>query len=160
MLRRLVLGCVAVGLAVAGSAGVAGAASAAAPAATYRCAFGHYVNFNDASTGAHYYLLMPVDDLEGPLCLLKPGEEDNRTYHPIQTAIHELQRSLNICYGEHLSIDGDYGSATEAAVARTQRKEGLPADGVYGPQSAMYFKFRLYDGNRNYLNRCFRLHDV
>ncbi|MFD7704307.1 peptidoglycan-binding protein [Streptomyces caelestis] len=55
-------------------------------------------------------------------------------------AVQKLQYSMNLCYGENLSLDGDFGPATKAALIRTQRKAGTPADGQYGPntRTAMY----------------------
>lgn len=50
-------------------------------------------------------------------------------------AVTELQNSMNFCRGEHLSVDGIYGSLTAAAMMRAQRALGVPADGVYGPQT-------------------------
>jgi zinc D-Ala-D-Ala carboxypeptidase len=38
-------------------------------------------------------------------------------------------------YGAVLGLDGDYGPATAAAVARFQSAYGLPADGIAGPQT-------------------------
>jgi hypothetical protein len=50
-------------------------------------------------------------------------------------AVRELQRCLNHRYPAytHLTEDGEYGPATEAAVREFQRRSGLPADGVAGP---------------------------
>lgn len=52
--------------------------------------------------------------------------------------VKQLQRSLNACYGESLSVDGSYGSLTKAALKRAQTKEGMPTadrDGRYGPRT-------------------------
>jgi len=50
-------------------------------------------------------------------------------------AVRQLQRSMNVCYGEHLVLDGDFGGNTEAALRRTQAKAGTAADGQYGPNT-------------------------
>jgi peptidoglycan hydrolase-like protein with peptidoglycan-binding domain len=47
----------------------------------------------------------------------------------------QLQRSMNLCYSEQLMPDSDFGPATRAALVRTQRKAGTPADGEYGPNT-------------------------
>ena len=36
---------------------------------------------------------------------------------------------------QHLTVDGDYGPLTEAAVKVAQRDAGVTQDGVYGPQT-------------------------
>jgi hypothetical protein len=51
------------------------------------------------------------------------------------SAVGQLQRTMNLCYGEHLTVDDDFGSLTEAALVRTQKKAGTQADGVYGPNT-------------------------
>src|ERR1041384_397769 len=50
-------------------------------------------------------------------------------------AVQKLQHSMNLCYGEHLSEDSDFGQLTKDALIRTQRKAGTPADGEYGPNT-------------------------
>lgn len=50
-------------------------------------------------------------------------------------AVGQLQRSMNLCYGEHLAVDNDFGPATQAALKRTQTKAGATPDGEYGPQT-------------------------
>ena len=47
--------------------------------------------------------------------------------------VKRLQIDLNDCYGFDLTIDGEYGAATEAAVRSVQADEGVPQDGDYGP---------------------------
>ncbi|MEV6956646.1 peptidoglycan-binding domain-containing protein [Streptomyces sp. NPDC051183] len=55
-------------------------------------------------------------------------------------AVQKLQHSMNLCYGENLVEDGDFGGKTRDALIRTQRKAGTAADGEYGPNTrkAMY----------------------
>lgn len=48
--------------------------------------------------------------------------------------IREVQRNL-IRAGYHVSADGAYGPATEEAVRNFQRRHGLTADGVVGPET-------------------------
>jgi len=50
-------------------------------------------------------------------------------------AVQKLQHSMNLCYGEHLVEDSDFGGNTEAALIRTQRTAGTRADGEYGPNT-------------------------
>ena len=54
-------------------------------------------------------------------------------------AVKTLQRELNACYGQHLGVDGVFGSQTQAALKVAQRRERIPADGVYGPQTRDHF---------------------
>jgi peptidoglycan hydrolase-like protein with peptidoglycan-binding domain len=49
--------------------------------------------------------------------------------------VRQLQHSMNVCYGEHLVEDGDFGGNTRAALLRTQIKVGAAADGEYGPNT-------------------------
>ncbi|WP_433605096.1 peptidoglycan-binding domain-containing protein [Dactylosporangium sp. CA-139114] len=51
-------------------------------------------------------------------------------------AVKTLQRTLNNCYYESLSVDGIFGANTKAALKRAQASEelrGNDVDGVYGP---------------------------
>lgn len=54
--------------------------------------------------------------------------------------VSQLQRDLRaLAYedanGNAISVDGDFGPATKAAVERLQRCHGLEVDGIYGPKS-------------------------
>ncbi|HTV99837.1 MAG TPA: peptidoglycan-binding domain-containing protein [Streptosporangiaceae bacterium] len=66
------------------------------------------------------------------------------------TAVEVLQFALNQCYGQHLTKDGIYGSLTEAAVEVAQRDAGIPADGVYGPQTRTHIKWPEFTGGHCY----------
>jgi Putative peptidoglycan binding domain len=73
-------------------------------------------------------------------CILGPGDDS--------TAVSRLQIDLNNCFGDDLTVDGDYGPLTEAAVEGAQRKEGVTVDGIYGPQtikggSGGYFEYQV-----------------
>lgn len=50
------------------------------------------------------------------------------------SAVRALQRQLN-AHGASLTVDGDFGSATDAAVRSFQSSHGLSVDGVAGPQT-------------------------
>lgn len=58
-------------------------------------------------------------------CGMAPGAHSS--------AVANLQRNLNTCYGENLQVDSDFGPLTRDALKRAQRTEGISADGVYGP---------------------------
>ena len=44
-----------------------------------------------------------------------------------------VQRILNSVISAGLALDGDFGSATEAAVMKYQEFRGLEVDGIIGP---------------------------
>jgi hypothetical protein len=82
------------------------------------------------------------------------GGDDNkdRVYNPDDGCsmssldVKNLQEILNTVFGEDLSIDGDYGSATTAAVKRAQATIGAGQDGYYGPSTQS--KMRDYIQNQ------------
>jgi peptidoglycan hydrolase-like protein with peptidoglycan-binding domain len=51
----------------------------------------------------------------------------------VSGAVKTLQRELNACYGQHLTVSGIFENATRASLQVAQRREGIPATGVYGP---------------------------
>ena len=58
-------------------------------------------------------------------------------------AVRKLQQDLNTVMGSGLTVDGDFGPLTEAAVEAFQHKYKLAVDGEYGPQSAAMMKAAL-----------------
>lgn len=44
-----------------------------------------------------------------------------------------LQTALRLCFGQSLSLDGDFGPQTRTALRNVQRSIGVADDGVYGP---------------------------
>ncbi|AWW41756.1 hypothetical protein DN051_38205 [Streptomyces cadmiisoli] len=61
-------------------------------------------------------------------------------------AVAALQRSLDVCYGESLVIDGQFGDRTRAALVRAQRTEGIGDDGEYGTQTRDHLKWEYTRG--------------
>lgn len=93
------------------------------------------------------YLYVPVytnsSGVDNRSCELKQGAGPTGG---AGSATHTLQVNLNECYGENLKTDGDFGSATKAALIRAQRRAGVDDDGVYGPITASYLKFAVWIG--------------
>ncbi|MEV0269850.1 peptidoglycan-binding domain-containing protein [Hamadaea sp. NPDC050747] len=103
-------------------------------------------------TQFHYWITTPIarysDGSPRWSCWMGPGA----TGEPVKA----LQRALNACYstysvhwvGGHnlgfaqLTVDGQFGSKTKAALIAVQRYHGLTADGVYGSQTATHMKFK------------------
>ena len=81
--------------------------------------------------------VVPIEDHERPLA------EQNRTPRFYVTRprirgdlVERIQRALVAAGGDPGTIDGIYGSATEAAVVAHQRANDLQVDGVVGPETA------------------------
>lgn len=51
----------------------------------------------------------------------------------VSVAVSALQETLNVCYGQGLVVDGNFGPATYNALMYAQSVEGIGVDGVYGP---------------------------
>ncbi len=58
-------------------------------------------------------------------------------------AVKQLQGNLNTVMKSGLAVDGQFGTATQAALIAFQKKYGLQADGIYGPASAAMMKAAL-----------------
>jgi murein L,D-transpeptidase YcbB/YkuD len=61
----------------------------------------------------------------GSACYLESGLNNG--------AVQLLQRSLNLCYGRGLTVDGSFGPATKSALQYAQAQHGITADGIWGP---------------------------
>jgi peptidoglycan hydrolase-like protein with peptidoglycan-binding domain len=66
-----------------------------------------------------------AQQVPAPTANLKPGDTGAQ--------VKVLQRALASLGFSTGKIDGQYGSATQAAVERFQRSAGLKADGIVGP---------------------------
>jgi hypothetical protein len=60
-------------------------------------------------------------------CILATGNQGE--------GVRQLQRSLNVCYRQGLTVDGIFGGNTRAALVRVQTSLRISADGGYGPQT-------------------------
>jgi peptidoglycan hydrolase-like protein with peptidoglycan-binding domain len=49
--------------------------------------------------------------------------------------VKAMQRGLNSCYSAGLSIDGNFGPNTRAALIAVQKRIGVSADGIFGPKT-------------------------
>lgn len=83
-----------------------------------------------------------------------PGPPGHRWARPeptlrrgsVSNGVIELQRALNLLIVWGLADDGTYGPRTEACVAELQRRRGITADGVYGPDTAHQLDLALAEG--------------
>jgi hypothetical protein len=72
-------------------------------------------------------------------CLLKQGNRND--------AVTVLQRALKYCHGFSITVDGEYGPQTKAAVLGLQHRAnsnygaGLVEDGEYGPKTKNWTHF-------------------
>ncbi len=73
--------------------------------------------------------------LPAPATALKPGDQGAQ--------VKRLQRALKSLGYAAGAVDGDYGTATEAAVKRFQEASKLTADGVLGPKTLQALKRAL-----------------
>jgi hypothetical protein len=76
---------------------------------------------------------IPSNNSDDPVtarnCFLAAGQGSGA---PVET----LQRALVQCHHQNITVDGDFGADTTAAVKLTQAQVGVPVDGRYGPQTA------------------------
>ena len=111
---------------------VAGLAFVVAPATPAHAAL---PTCNRADNLASPYGLYRAPTYNGTLsCVLRRGNYNNK-------GVEALQRNLRICYGQSISIDGDFGPATETALVNAQtwmrvvHGKDIAVDGVYGPET-------------------------
>ncbi len=80
---------------------------------------------------------------------ISPNALTGPTLYPwsVGSDVVELQELLN-AHGFNLKVDGDFGSRTEDALKRYQRKMGLRIDGVVGPETWFALKDQAPMGKR------------
>ncbi|MEU7658318.1 peptidoglycan-binding domain-containing protein [Streptomyces lincolnensis] len=128
---------------------------AAAPAASAHGTYRHCT----------YSVSMFVDnnrDLRAPLpwgwnestatstCYLANGDVGSRT----DSAVTAVQRALKKCYSADLTLDGDFGDLTEAALRRAQTASGARVDGEYGPNTRDHIKWPVYRESTGQFVKC------
>jgi Putative peptidoglycan binding domain len=119
------------------AAGFTGLVLAAAPAASAAVSCTGYSTFKGA--GGNFMLIPTVGNATGnDNCQLGVGNDSQ--------AVSILQSSLNHCYGAGLTVDGDYGPLTKAAVEHAQSVVGVTVDGIYGPVTRNHIKWYDFSG--------------
>jgi peptidoglycan hydrolase-like protein with peptidoglycan-binding domain len=73
-----------------------------------------------------------------PWPLVRKGD----THHPVHTVQHLLRAR-----GHSVTVDGDFGPSTDAAVRGFQHDEGLAVDGVVGPNTWTALIIQVKRGN-------------
>lgn len=139
-IRRAVTAFATASLLLAGSVAVAAPAQAAMPACNNH-------DWREGNTGVPGYVSGSTVERR---CYLARGMNNN-------FAVELLQASMNYCYGEKLTVDGDFGALTQAALKRTQGKLGVSQDGSYGPvtRNAMQHRGISNGSGRDYCMRVF-----
>jgi hypothetical protein len=61
-------------------------------------------------------------------------------------AVTVLQDALVRCNGQPITVDGELGPATRAAVTNVQQQHGLATDGAYGPATMRVMQWPTADG--------------
>ncbi|WP_405956548.1 peptidoglycan-binding protein [Streptomyces phaeochromogenes] len=134
-------------LAVAGAGITATATPAAAATPTcnsnFKWAHGNY-------NGRNTFLWLPAYDGYATYCNMSPGASG--------VEVRMLQDALVKCYGRNITVDGEYGPATKAALEYAQRAEDIDDDGYYGRDTRESIKWpRRYSSNSAYTGTCIRI---
>jgi peptidoglycan hydrolase-like protein with peptidoglycan-binding domain len=74
-----------------------------------------------------------------PWPLVRRGDEE----HPVTTLQYLLR-----AHGHGIAADGIFGARTEAAVKAVQQANGLPADGIVGPQTWPRVVIQVHQGSQ------------
>jgi murein L,D-transpeptidase YcbB/YkuD len=73
-----------------------------------------------------------------PNCQLSRGSTNN--------AVASLQDALKTCHHKNISVDGDFGPATQTALRQVQSSLHIGVDGIYGPQTARAMSHPIVGG--------------
>ncbi|GAB3939414.1 hypothetical protein GCM10029976_055560 [Kribbella albertanoniae] len=145
--RKILMISVVSAVGVAGSIVAAGPAQAGVVCGTY----GRVKNVNNNSSVVPIWRSATHRSLD---CDLYKGTSGD--------GVRQLQLTLNECYGPKpssggitkfrtaLVVDGQFGSATEAALETVQSYIGVTADGSYGPATRAKMKARSNSGPGNW----------
>jgi hypothetical protein len=68
-------------------------------------------------------------------------------------AVFKLQTALNRCYGNNLTVDGNFGPLTADALRKAQQKESISADAQYGPQTRDHLSWPIFESDGTF-SRC------
>jgi hypothetical protein len=81
-------------------------------------------------------------------CTLRNGDDN--------LAVGKLQSALNLCYGQGLTIDNDFGGHTQQAVTNVQNVKAInPANGVYDARIVNGgFFYPIVNSNNNFIHEC------
>jgi hypothetical protein len=123
------------------------ASPGAALAATPHCNSEHYFK----STSGDFNVYTPAyhsGSTYTKVCTLSQGDSGD--------GVRSLQVALVQCYGSNISVDGQFGPATDVTLVVTQSVAGITADGIYGNQTRAALKFPRADDNPDDLE-CGRL---
>jgi murein L,D-transpeptidase YcbB/YkuD len=117
------------------AAGPAAAVQAEAPVtpAAASCAGATKLNHQ----GSYFYYRPSTAPASGNYnCILGLGSSGS--------GVVALQQAANLCYGQGLTVDGEYGPRTRDAVRNIQRFHGISADGVFGPVTNLHMAYPKY----------------
>jgi peptidoglycan hydrolase-like protein with peptidoglycan-binding domain len=67
-----------------------------------------------------------ADSSTSVACDMREGDVD-------EDAVRAVQAAMVRCNGQDVTVDGNFGPETRAALAQIQQQSGLSADGFYGP---------------------------
>lgn len=130
------------------TAGLLGGAVAVAPSAAAWTYVGHCSGNSPISytAGSLQQIKVPhtmYQGLKNVRCWMDYGSAGD--------GVEALQLALKSCYGQPITVDGEFGPATRDALKYAQRQEGITVDGQYGEQGFKNLKWARYrqDGTRN-----------
>lgn len=111
-------------------------------AATPHCNMSLWITINSTR-----HLIVPSYNRVTRNCLMGPGSQGSQVW--------DLQTALRDCYGINPGpADGKYGPLTKAAVAAFQRSVGIADDGIYGPRTEDFLRYRVYDNSGTWMGWC------
>lgn len=134
-MKRLIVTAVALSLGAVMSLGTAAPAFAATPTCNTV-----QVIFDANGPGSVAGWRLPAFN-QSTSCVMRSGASGPR--------VEALQRSLRVCHGQGIVVDGSFGPATRSALINAQRASGVNPDGVYGPNTFRAILHTYYTDARN-----------